>query len=114
MLVRMTLPDGTEGSYSMPVLKLKQYDIKTIFDKELYLIPFYLFNLEKSFLAVEYEAKTILKKGIAQGISQGLSQGEISGGNKMLYKLVSDGLFFCNGIYNEYQRICRGGSTGQH
>lgn len=32
---------------------------------------------------LDYEAKTILNKGI--------SQGEISGGNKMLYELVSDG-----------------------
>ena len=54
MVIKMLLPDGNEVSYVMPVLKFRKYDINIIFEKGLYfLVPFYLFNLEKKFKAVE-------------------------------------------------------------
>lgn len=50
MSVELALPDGKEVSYSMPILKMIEYDADTLFNKELYLIaPFYLFNLEHYF-----------------------------------------------------------------
>ena len=54
MTVELILPNGNETSYSMPVLKMIEYDADTIFEKELYLIaPFYLFNLEHYFKNVK-------------------------------------------------------------
>lgn len=40
-------------SYKIPVLKVKKYDIDTIFDKKLlFLIPFYIFTYEDMFLEI--------------------------------------------------------------
>ena len=41
---------------------------------------------------LEYEAKDILRKGIAEGISQGISQGFSQGQFQTLADLVRDGL----------------------
>ena len=50
LMIHVKSPDGAEISYPRPVLKIKDYTIDELFEKELYiLIPFYLFNLEKDF-----------------------------------------------------------------
>ena len=50
LMIHVKSPDGAEISYPIHVLKIKDYTIDELFEKELYiLIPFYLFNLEKDF-----------------------------------------------------------------
>lgn len=47
--VRIHTPNGSI-SYHVPTLKVQQYDIETIFEKNLlFLIPFYIFTYEKQF-----------------------------------------------------------------
>ena len=46
LTIRMETPGGNL-SYTVPILKVKQYDIKEIFEKNLlFLIPFYIFTYE--------------------------------------------------------------------
>ena len=38
------------GNYKIPVLKVQEYDLKSIYEKKLYfLLPFYIFRFEKTF-----------------------------------------------------------------
>lgn len=160
MHVHIQTPVG-ELTYPIQVMKLNNYTIEDIFQKNLFfLIPFYIFVHESKFIeynkdkekllsllheyadiknrldelarcgyiseyvkctiidmskkvlehiarkytkvsegvksimggkVLEYEAKTILKKGIAQGLSQGLSQGRSQGKLEMLIEMVRDG-----------------------
>ena len=47
--IRIHTPNGSI-SYNVPTLKVQQYDIETIFEKNLlFLIPFYIFTYEKHF-----------------------------------------------------------------
>lgn len=47
--IRIHTPNGSI-SYNVPTLKVQQYDIDTIFEKNLlFLIPFYIFTYEKQF-----------------------------------------------------------------
>ncbi len=47
MQISINTPGGSV-SYNIPVIKIKSYDIKEIFEKRLYfLLPFYIFNFEK-------------------------------------------------------------------
>ena len=49
LAISIRLPDGDEMSYDVPVMALSDYSLEDIISKELYfLIPFYMFNLEKS------------------------------------------------------------------
>lgn len=54
---RLTIKINTAGgsvSYAIPALKVKSYDIGTIFEKSLlFLIPFYIFTFEDQFSAIE-------------------------------------------------------------
>lgn len=53
MTVRIITPGG-EASYDVPVIKIQNYDVKKIFDKNLLLfLPFHIFSYEKKF--VNYE-----------------------------------------------------------
>ena len=48
--IEMELPNGQCPSYEMPIIKVSDYSIDEIFDKNLYmLIPFYAFNFESQF-----------------------------------------------------------------
>ena len=52
-VLEMELPDGQEISYRVPVLKLKDYSIDEIFEKNLLiLLPYYIMNYEKDFFKV--------------------------------------------------------------
>lgn len=45
--IELEMPDGNEISYDVPIMKVSDYDIETIFMHRLYmLIPFYIFNFE--------------------------------------------------------------------
>ena len=48
LMIHVKSPEGDEISYPIHVLRIKDYTIDELFEKELYiLIPLYLFNLEK-------------------------------------------------------------------
>ena len=50
--IQIHTPNGCI-SYHVPTLKVQQYDIQTIFEKNLlFLIPFYIFTYEKQFSAI--------------------------------------------------------------
>ena len=56
MTVHVVTPGG-EVSYDVPVIKVQNYDLKKIFEKNLlFLLPFHIFSHEKRFL--EYEENT--------------------------------------------------------
>ena len=69
MGITIEVPGNRSVSYEMPVVKLKSYDVDSIFEKELYLlIPFYLFNLEGLFDQItdgDEQAKTELREQIS-------------------------------------------------
>ena len=49
MIIEIITPGGNV-SFTVPVLKVKTYSLSDIFEKELYfLLPFYIFNMEKDF-----------------------------------------------------------------
>ena len=53
---------GGEVSYEIPILQIKNYSLTDIFDKKLYfLIPFYLFCLEKDFPEIEQNEEKLAK-----------------------------------------------------
>lgn len=65
--VRIHTPNGSI-SYHVPTLKVQQYDIETIFQKNLlFLIPFYIFTYEKQFSKINdnIELLTDLKREYA-------------------------------------------------
>ena len=46
---------GGSVSFDVPVMKVQSYSLQQIFDKNLlFLLPFYIFNLEKIFLSIEH------------------------------------------------------------
>ena len=50
MKVTIEAPNGEDITYVLPAIRLRSYNLDSIFEKDLYiLIPFYLFNLEESF-----------------------------------------------------------------
>ena len=49
LMIRIETPEGNV-SYSVPILKVKLYNVEEIFEKNLlFLIPFYIFSYEKDF-----------------------------------------------------------------
>ncbi len=49
LVISIRLPEGDEMSYDVPVMALSDYSLEDIISKKLYfLLPFYMFNLEKS------------------------------------------------------------------
>lgn len=61
MTVTIRTPGG-EVSYAVPVLKVRQYTVKEIFEKKLYfLIPFHIFVYEKSFKELEENSEKLAK-----------------------------------------------------
>ncbi len=49
LVISIRLPEGDEMSYDVPVMALSDYSLEDIISKKLYfLMPFYMFNLEKS------------------------------------------------------------------
>lgn len=53
MVIKINTPGGTV-MYDVPTLKIRTYDIETIFEKKLFfLIPFYIFSYEKQFPEIE-------------------------------------------------------------
>lgn len=54
MEVEILAPNGKTLSYEMPTIRMRDYDIDSIFEKKLYfLIPFVLFNFEHEFDKIE-------------------------------------------------------------
>ena len=59
MVIKINTPGGSV-SYDVPALKVKTYNIQTIFEKNLlFLIPFYIFTYEEQFPAMEKDGKKI-------------------------------------------------------
>ena len=59
MKITIETPGGTV-SYDVPAIKISDYSIDKLFDSKLYLlIPFYAFNLEKQFSAIEQDEKKL-------------------------------------------------------
>lgn len=57
--IRIHTPNGSI-SYNVPTLKVQQYDIETIFEKNLlFLIPFYIFTYEKHFPEINDNAQKL-------------------------------------------------------
>ncbi|WP_051226693.1 hypothetical protein [Butyrivibrio sp. MC2013] len=49
VVIELLLPNNTEASYDVPLLKVSDYTIDDIFNRQLYmLIPYYIFNYENS------------------------------------------------------------------
>ncbi|MBQ9588579.1 MAG: hypothetical protein IJR29_00185 [Butyrivibrio sp.] len=45
--IELEMPDQNKISYDVPIMKMSDYDVETIFENRLYmLIPFYIFNYE--------------------------------------------------------------------
>ena len=65
MKVRIIVP-GDSAEYTVPVIKMADYTADDIFRKKLYmLIPFYIFNFEKQFEAInqdEEKLKEVVKE----------------------------------------------------
>ncbi len=52
--IRICAPNGQSISYNIPFIKMADYSIDDLFEKQLYLlIPFYIFNLEKELPDIE-------------------------------------------------------------
>lgn len=50
MKVTIGVPDGRKVSYTVPVIRMRDYNAKELFEKKLYLmLPFYLFNYRNKF-----------------------------------------------------------------
>ena len=50
MKVTIGVPDGRKVSYTVPVIRMRDYTAKELFEKKLYLmLPFYLFNYRNKF-----------------------------------------------------------------
>ena len=67
LTIRIETPEGNI-SYSVPVLKVKRYELEEIFEKNLlFLIPFYIFTYEKDFKKISNNLKRMeeLKKEYA-------------------------------------------------
>lgn len=64
MRIRINTPGG-DVTYKIPTLKVQAYSVEEIFEKKLYfLIPFYIFNIEKEFASYETDGRKLeqLKK----------------------------------------------------
>ena len=93
-MIELVLPNGLEVSYDVPALKMKMYDIDTIFEKKLFfLIPFYMFNLEQYFKRIEdgndvaiYEFKRQLRD-LRLRLEESLNNGDI---DAYLYRSIID------------------------
>jgi len=56
MIIEIATPEGNIN-FKVPVLKMKNYSLSEIFEKELYfLLPFYIFNKEKDFSLYEKDS----------------------------------------------------------
>jgi hypothetical protein len=89
MIVELVLPDGQEVSYTVPVLKMKNYDIDTYLYRSLVDLckkvnaaltdgKSYVTRVTEAIMrgkVLDYEAKTIYNKGRSEGISEGRSEG---------------------------------------
>lgn len=61
MVVKINTPGGSV-SYDVPALKVKKYNIQTIFEKNLlFLIPFYIFTYEEQFPTMENDGEKLKK-----------------------------------------------------
>ena len=75
---------GGAVSFDVPVIKIQTYSLEQIFDKKLlFLLPFYIFNLEKNFPQYEAseEALECLKKvyvDFMDGLEKEVKEGHIS------------------------------------
>ncbi len=75
---------GGSVSFDVPVIKVQSYSLQQIFDKNLlFLLPFYIFNLEKDFPQIEAsdEALEKLKKvyiGFMNRLEKEVTEGHIS------------------------------------
>ena len=62
MRVEMILPQNQTASYQIPVLRMRDYTLDQIFEKELFiLLPFYFFNHEKQ-LRIAVKEKMVLEE----------------------------------------------------
>ena len=84
MKVQIETPGGNT-SYDVHVIKIKNYTIDDIFDKELYMyIPFYIFTFEPSFGIIEKDKDSLedLKKqynDIVKRLDEACKNGKITG-----------------------------------
>ena len=61
MKIIINTPGGSVN-FDVPVMKVKSYSLTQIFDKDLYfLLPFYIFNLEKNFPKYEHDPAELEK-----------------------------------------------------
>ena len=78
------LTPNSNASFKVPVLKMKNYSLPEIFEKELYfLLPFYIFNKEKDFSSYEKDKSKLnnLKEeynNFIERIDEATSSGKIS------------------------------------
>ena len=80
MLIEMITPGG-KIDFKVPVLKVKKYSLAEIFKKELYfLLPFYIFNLEKDFPVYNVDTKKIKQEynKFVAGIDKAVEKKKIS------------------------------------
>ncbi len=75
MKIRINTPGGSV-SYGIPTMKMASYSLDEIFDKQLYfLIPFYIFNLEKELAVYNGNQKKLDElKALYIGIQKRLEQ----------------------------------------
>jgi hypothetical protein len=95
MKMRIITPGG-EVSYNIPVLKVKDYSVKEIFDKELYfIIPFHIFVYESKFPSMEKNPdmlKAVQEEyaGIVEQLEEALRKGKITEFDKKAICIMSE------------------------
>jgi len=80
MLIEIKTPGGNV-KFKVPVVKIKNYSLSEIFHKDLYfLLPFYIFNMEKDFSAYEKDTSKLKQEynNFVSGIDAAVDNGKIS------------------------------------
>ncbi len=118
----MTIVINTPGgsvSFDVPIMKIKSYSLKDIFEKNLYfLLPFYIFNLEKNFSKYEKNSEELenLKKEYADfmiRLEQAVTDGKIFTHDKrtiveMSKKVLENIAFKYSNVQKEVKEVMGG------
>jgi hypothetical protein len=95
MKMRIITPGG-EVSYNIPVLKVKDYSVEEIFDRELYfIIPFHIFVYESKFPRMEHNPDMLQEvqkeyAGIMERLEEALHKGKITEFDKKAVCIMSE------------------------
>ncbi len=112
LMIHVKSPEGDEISYPIHVLRIKDYTIDELFEKELYiLIPFYLFNLEKSFALYDSDEQKrrdlmIIFIEIRTRLEQLAEEGKLSTYNQCIVRGMSNKV--AQNLTKRYENVQKG------